>query len=101
MSEIPEDLQRYLDIDWSSEPQSRRERMVRAVLLRRQLKDVDRWPATALGKVEYLVGYDRDAYASDAREAWNIAKAATDRWVHENKRREIEEALREVDANAT
>ena len=98
MSDVIDEAQKYLNIDWTQEPRSDRERKIRAALLRKRLQDVDKWPLSARGSLQVLLGYEPETYASDARQAWDVVEAATEHWIHARKLREIEEAIREADA---
>jgi len=97
MSDVIDEVQQYLNIDWTQEPQSDRERKVRAALLRKSLEEVEKWPLSARGSLQLLVGYEPATYASDARTAWNVVQAAAEHWIHARKLRKIEEAIREAD----
>jgi hypothetical protein len=99
MSDVIDEAQQCLNIDWTQEPRSDRERKIRAALLRKRLQEVDKWPLSARGSLQVLVGYEPETYASDARQAWDVVKAATEHWIHARKLREIEEAIREADAS--
>lgn len=95
--EIAAEVERYLDIDWSREPESERERKIREVLLHRQLRRVGESPAEAMFGLRRLAGAGVKAFATDMRAALDIVDNALHERRRANQRREVEDAIRELD----
>jgi hypothetical protein len=87
----------YLDIDWSLEPRSKRERDIRQVLLRRQLAKLDESPMGALFGLYWLLRPNTREYASDFQAAFDLVQKACEERRLASKRQDIEEAIRELD----
>jgi hypothetical protein len=93
-----------LEIDWSQEPSTDRERKVRAALLRSAESKGPSFSWLYLsnmlhgGKVDFL---NPESAASDFRDAWVRANVAHEQDQRERKRAQIRKAIREIDGGAT
>lgn len=89
-----------LNIDWTREPETERERKIRAVLLR---KATNTTPGFGLFSLRNLLNesttkrLEPDDAASDFREAYAATQVCVDDFLTAERKRRIEDAIREVD----
>lgn len=94
------EAERFLEIDWTREPQSERERKIRVVFLRRQVAKISDNPFEASLNLREQIRYRSsqvDSFAEDFRTAWNMVRQACDALNRTKQLTEMMEIIREAD----
>ncbi|GEM_PF-3083015 len=100
MHDLVSEAERYLEIDWTREAQSERERKIRAAFLRRQVSKISENPFEASLNLREQIRYRSsqvDAFAEDFRAAWKVVREACDAWNRTKQLSEMIEIIQEAD----